>query len=46
MLSDELRVQQASFFILTPLPGYMDHKTMLEKGLIFDFDFNHYILFT
>jgi len=42
MLSDELRVQQASFFILTPLPGSMDHKTMLEKGLIFDFDFNHY----
>jgi len=42
MLSDELRVQQAYFFILTPLPGSMDHKTMLEKSLIFDFDFNHY----
>jgi len=42
ILSEELQVQQASFFILTPLPGSMDHKTMLEKNLIFDFDFNHY----
>ncbi len=42
LLSDQLKVQQVSFFVLTPLPGSMDHKTMLEKNLIFDFDYNHY----
>ncbi|GIX42388.1 MAG: hypothetical protein KatS3mg129_2121 [Leptospiraceae bacterium] len=42
MLSNELKIQQASFFILTPLPGSMDHKIMLEKNMILDFDYNHY----
>ncbi len=41
-LTNQLQVQQASFFILTPLPGSQDHKNMLEKNLIFDLDYNHY----
>ncbi|MFN3604945.1 MAG: B12-binding domain-containing radical SAM protein [Leptonema sp. (in: bacteria)] len=39
---NQIGVQQASFFILTPLPGSIDHKKMLEENQIHNFDFNFY----
>lgn len=42
ILSNQLKIQQASFFILTPLPGSIDHKRMLEQNLIDIFDYNYY----
>ncbi len=36
---------QASFFILTPLPGSMDHKAIIEKGIPLDADYNNYDTF-
>ncbi len=41
-LADEIRVDQASFFILTPLPGSVDHKKLVESGAPIDPDFNNY----
>lgn len=42
ILLDKIGIQQASFFILTPLPGSLDHKKMLEQNLIKNFDLNFY----
>ncbi|HOW87416.1 MAG TPA: radical SAM protein [Candidatus Omnitrophota bacterium] len=36
---------QASFFMMTPLPGSMDYKNALEKGMLLDADLNNYDTF-
>lgn len=39
-LIDEIQPDQASFFILTPLPGSQDHREMKERGEWMDPDLN------
>ena len=39
-LMDELGPDQASFFMLTPLPGSHDHREMKQRGKWMDPDFN------
>jgi hypothetical protein len=41
-LQNELRVEQASFFMLTPLPGSQDHANMVERGETMHPDLNDY----
>lgn len=41
-LRDEVKVDQASFFILTPLPGSRDHADMVREGKQLDPDLNKY----
>ncbi len=41
-LKRELQVEQASFFMLTPLPGSQDHLEMTRAGEYMDSDFNNY----
>ena len=41
-LRDELLVDQASFFMLTPLPGSRDHRAAVEAGLPMDADYNNF----
>jgi len=41
-LKDELKIDQASFFMLTPLPGSMDHYNMVVEGKEMDPDFNKF----
>lgn len=41
-LKNELKVDQASFFILTPLPGSMDHYNMVRNGKYMDSDLNKF----
>ncbi len=41
-LQDELGVEQASFFMLTPLPGSHDHVRMVESGKPMHADLNDY----
>jgi radical SAM superfamily enzyme YgiQ (UPF0313 family) len=41
-LQDELAVEQASFFMLTPLPGSRDHVRMAESGEPMHADLNDY----
>ncbi|MEE9180489.1 MAG: radical SAM protein [Vicinamibacteria bacterium] len=41
-LMSEVRPQRASFFMMTPLPGSQDHKTMVEAGTKLDPDLNTY----
>ena len=41
-LKEELGPEQASFFILTPLPGSEDHLKLLQKGVSMDPDLNNY----
>jgi len=41
-LAEEVKVDQASFFMLTPLPGSQDHKDLVEQGGYLDPDFNNY----
>jgi hypothetical protein len=41
-LRDELRIDQASFFLLTPLPGSQDHVTAVAKGTALERDYNRY----
>ncbi|MEW5974235.1 MAG: radical SAM protein [Acidobacteriota bacterium] len=41
-LIHEIQVEQASFFILTPLPGSQDHRTLLRRGDWLDPDLNKY----
>ena len=36
---------QASFFMMTPLPGAMDYKNALARGLLMDADLNNYDTF-
>lgn len=38
----ELGAEQASFFMLTPLPGSMDYKKVLNTGTILDCDLNNF----
>jgi hypothetical protein len=39
-LKNEVQPHRASFFMLTPLPGSHDHKSMVESGAPMSFDFN------
>ena len=39
-LMDVIRPDQASFFMLTPLPGSHDHREMKKRGEWMDADFN------
>jgi radical SAM superfamily enzyme YgiQ (UPF0313 family) len=41
-LMNEIQVGQASFFILTPLPGSRDHLEMTKRGEYMDPDYNTY----
>jgi len=41
-LRDHVGVHEASFFMLTPLPGSVDHKNMVLQGEKIDPDFNKY----
>jgi len=41
-LTDEVGPEQASFFMLTPLPGSRDHAQLLERGVAIDEDLNRY----
>ncbi len=41
-LRDELLVDQASFFMLTPLPGSRDHRTAVDAGMPMDADYNNF----
>jgi radical SAM superfamily enzyme YgiQ (UPF0313 family) len=41
-LRDEPQIDQASFFLLTPLPGSQDHTTAIAKGAALDRDYNRY----
>ena len=41
-LTDELQVEQASFFMLGPVPGSRDHKRLVEQGHWLDPDLNRY----
>ncbi len=41
-LRDELLVDQASFFMLTPLPGSEDHRRAVEAGVAMDPDYNNF----
>jgi radical SAM superfamily enzyme YgiQ (UPF0313 family) len=41
-LIHEIQVEQASFFILTPLPGSRDHFEMVRQGIYMDSDYNKY----
>ena len=38
----DLGAEQASFFMLTPLPGSMDYRSSLEKGVVMDADLNRF----
>ena len=44
-LAETMRVDQASFFMLTPLPGSRDHQAAVESGLAMDPDYNNYDAF-
>jgi len=41
-LREELLVDQASFFILTPLPGSQDHQVAQARGVPMDPDYNRF----
>jgi radical SAM superfamily enzyme YgiQ (UPF0313 family) len=41
-LQHELQVEQASFFMLTPIPGSQDHARMVEAGSYMHPDLNNY----
>ncbi|MFC1607153.1 B12-binding domain-containing radical SAM protein [Candidatus Latescibacterota bacterium] len=41
-LKDDIKVDQASFFMLTPLPGSIDHLNMVKRGDALDHDLNNY----
>ena len=41
-IQKELPIDLLEFFILTPLPGSQDHKTLYEKGMAMDADMNNY----
>jgi radical SAM superfamily enzyme YgiQ (UPF0313 family) len=41
-LRDELLVDQASFFMLTPLPGSRDHRVAVDAGTPMDSDYNNF----
>ncbi len=41
-LSETMLVDQASFFMLTPIPGSRDHRAAVEAGVALDPDYNNY----
>jgi len=41
-LRDELLVDQASFFMLTPIPGSRDHQAAVRTGVPLDTDYNRF----
>jgi hypothetical protein len=41
-LQDEVGPEQASFFMLTPLPGSQDHLALVSRGAAMDRDLNRY----
>jgi len=41
-LRETLHVDQASFFMLAPLPGSRDHQTAVREGVALDPDYNNY----
>lgn len=41
-LRDYVQVDEASFFMLTPLPGSQDHQTMVRDRIPLDADLNNY----
>jgi radical SAM superfamily enzyme YgiQ (UPF0313 family) len=41
-LTEEIQVDMASFFILTPLPGSRDHLSLAQEGAELDPDYNRY----
>jgi hypothetical protein len=41
-LKHEIQVDQASFFMLTPIPGSMDHLHAVQSGVPIDTDLNRY----
>ncbi|HWP34196.1 MAG TPA: radical SAM protein [Thermodesulfobacteriota bacterium] len=41
-LKNDIKVDVASFFMLTPLPGSADHQRMFRAGVYMDPDFNKY----
>ncbi len=41
-LQEEIQVDQASFFMLTPIPGSMDHFNAVKAGVPIDSDLNLY----
>jgi hypothetical protein len=41
-LKNEIQVDQASFFMLTPIPGSMDHFHAVQKGIPIEADLNLY----
>ncbi len=41
-LREEIRVDQASFFMLTPLPGSQDHTEMVDRNEWMDPDYNRF----
>ena len=42
LLKSEVKVDEASFFIMTPIPGSRDHKERLERGEPISEDYNNY----
>ena len=42
VLCDEIKVDEASFFMLTPLPGSRDHLDMVNAGVPLDADLNNF----
>jgi radical SAM superfamily enzyme YgiQ (UPF0313 family) len=41
-LKTEIRVEQTSFFMMTPLPGSEDHRNLVLQGSYLDHDLNKY----
>ena len=41
-LRETLHVDQASFFMLAPIPGSRDHQTAVAAGMALDPDYNNY----
>ncbi len=41
-LIEKIKVELASFFMLTPLPGSQDHRRMVSEGAYMDPDYNRY----
>ena len=44
-LISEVRPDQASFFMMTPLPGSMDHRRMIQDGSPMEADYNRFDCF-
>jgi hypothetical protein len=42
ILRDEVRVDQASFFMMVPIPGSRDHTEAVQRGDELDTDYNRY----